>query len=306
MLQNNFYLTIVFFFTFTSIRAQNIMRDTIYIYEEVVIHDTIYIEKQLDKLEIKTAILTLDTITKKNVLQILDNGKILSIPIENTIVKSNTLNKTVKNKNSYNWEYGIKIDLSVPKNSIFNNQLATGLGAGFFAKHNLLNPKFFIGSSVSFTRHFKSFDLKPNESDSDLSGYYFFDAFPKYISNISNKHNQYSFSTQVYWKINKFSPSFGGFYGLNIYQTTFTGTSGNLPLIFDKEEILTTKTNQIGTFVEINYGFNLQWSIAIKYFSSEINSLKFINNNSEISSNKKGIENGISFQLLYNFSKKLK
>ncbi|MBQ4231288.1 MAG: hypothetical protein II671_07035, partial [Salinivirgaceae bacterium] len=65
-------------------------QDTVYIYEEVIVYDTVYeyIEKRVNPFEDTKAmrIIQVDTLTNTSNLLIIGNGKTTTIPIDNVVI----------------------------------------------------------------------------------------------------------------------------------------------------------------------------------------------------------------------------
>ena len=112
MLQNKFLLLFLFI-VFGAFSQQKI--DTVYVYEEVIIHDTIYIEKPIDKIKLENIIFKKGPNDEKGIFEVTQNGKIIQILVDST----NIVLPKIKSKKS--WFFGGRLLLGTANNSFFNN-----------------------------------------------------------------------------------------------------------------------------------------------------------------------------------------
>lgn len=284
MLQNKI-CAILLLFTI-SLFAQTTRIDTIYVYEEIIIHDTIYVEKPIEKIKIEQTILSQDEKTRKPVLQIIQNKQTHTIPIDSIDSKIAIHFKEPSKPNNSNWVFGIKTGIILNQNSIFklsDNQNKTyGMNAAFFGRKRIFK-NIYIGTSLE-GYYIDAFLKYNNLNNSTISGYYFDSyRFPYLFQSIRYKHFQLQIPIQLYYKIKKFFPSVGIIVNRSVYKAMFLGTSGNLPLQFDEKQSYKGTSIQIGYKIELQYQWNKKWSIGLYMDKSNSKNIFFVN---ESTSNK--------------------
>jgi hypothetical protein len=253
MLQNNFYLLILIFSSIAFCQEKKV--DTIYVYEEVIIHDTIYIEKPLDKIKLENVIFTKGENNEKDKLELTQNGKKIQIQVDST---NNSLFK----------------ELNAPN--------TVGFGLGIWVQKKLFDSNFSIGVGLDGLYWSSSFSFDATQNNSAINGYYFTENNePLLFQSIENKHFQYQIPIQLYFKIKKFTPSIGMFASISNYKATFKGSSGNLPLTFDETQVYNSQALQIGYLVELQYEITKHISIGINFSSGKTDSLVFVNKNNK-------------------------
>ena len=110
MLQNKivllFLLVINFMFSQQKV-------DTVYVYEEIILHDTIYIEKKLDEIKIDNAVLTKEKNSDKLSIEVIQNGKKIKIKLDTIIgIDKKQFGDFSKKKS---WFFGVNFILVLPK-----------------------------------------------------------------------------------------------------------------------------------------------------------------------------------------------
>lgn len=302
MLQNKFLSIFSLFSCF--IFSQEKKLDTIYVYEEVIVHDTIFVEKPLNQLKFDHVVFIKGENNQKDKLEITQNGKKIQIQVDSTNI---ILPKIKPKEYIKRWCFGGKLLFGMANNSLFKELYAPtniGYGIGIWIKKELFSPNFFVGigfDGLYFTSPF-TFDASQNEST--LNGYYFTENNePKLFQSIENKHFQMQIPIQFYYKIKKFTPSIGLFSGVSNYKASFKGSTGSLPLSLDETQIYKAQALQIGYLVELHYDLTKHISIGINFSSGKLNNLVLVNKNNNTQSFKtqnRFTENRCLLQLRYN------
>ncbi len=299
MSQNKILILFLAFTTFAF--SQERKADTIFVYEEIIIHDTIFIEKPLIKID--KAIFTSES-DKKDKLELTQNGKKIQIPIDTLILI--TSKKRMEKEKKQSWFFGAKLHLGLASNSLLKEMNApntVGFGLGIWTRKELLNSNFSVGIGIDAFYWMSPFSFNASQNDSDLNGYYFTeDKEPKLFQSIENKHFQFQVPIQLHYRINKFTPSIGGFVGISKYQSNFAGSSGDLPLTLDEIQTFNAEALQIGYLAELQYAISKHLSVAVQFSSGKANNLVFTNkqDKNESFKTKNGFtENRCLFQLVY-------
>lgn len=94
-------ISLLFLFFVNFMFSQNKKEtDTIYVYEEVIIRDTIYIERPLNKLKIDKVVVTPEKKGKQPQITLIQNNKKTVIPVDSLKIQKNDKDF------SSDWEFG--------------------------------------------------------------------------------------------------------------------------------------------------------------------------------------------------------
>ena len=145
MFKNN-YLFLLVFFNLIGFSQVKKVTDTIYVYETVIVHDTIFIEKPLDKISFDKIIVTPGKNGAKPQLTIIQNNKKTILAVDSLVIEP----KEPKQKSfSKPWVFGAKLSVGLNSNSLvkeFNSASQTTFGLGVFIKKILFHKNFAIGT----------------------------------------------------------------------------------------------------------------------------------------------------------------
>lgn len=286
---------LLLFFCFLGFSQVKKVSDTIYVYEEVIVHDTVYLEKPLDKIKIDKIIITPEKNGNKPQLTIIQQNKKTNLSADSLIIE----------RKSFPWNFGAKLLLGFHSNSLFkefNNKAQPYFGLGIFVKKTLFHPNFAIGTGFETCFSTSNFNFNASQNGSSLNGYYFTDdGSPKLFNSITNKGFQFQIPLQVYWKIKKYTPSVGVFGNISNYKSTFIGSSGTLPLLFDETQTYTAKAFYIGYLAQLEYQITNKWSAAINYSFASAKKLAFKGNSDSFAIDRKIHQNSFGMNLLYHF-----
>ncbi len=264
---------LLFLFSFSGFSQVKKVPDTIYVYEEVIVHDTIFIERPLEKIKIQKIIITPKNKEKKSQLTIIEPNKKTTIFVDSMVI----------NKKNFPWDFGAKLFVGFSSNSLFkefNTKAQPCYGIGLFTKKTLFNPNFAIGIGFETSILMSNFNFQASQNDSSLNGFYFTnDGSPKLFNSITNKGFQFQTPLQVYWKFKKLSPSIGVFANISNYKSTFIGSSGSSPLALDETQTYTAKAFYFGYLAQLEYQITPVWSVALNYSFGDAKKLIFNNNN---------------------------
>lgn len=274
--------------------------DTVYVYEEIIIRDTIFIEKPFSKID-KAVFISEEN--KKDKLELTQNGVVIQIPVDTLVLITDK--KRINKAKTKSWFFGGKIHFGLADNSLFKKMGApknTGLGLGLWTQKKLFDSDFSVG--IGFDAFYWMSPFSSNtQQDGELNGYYFTEKDePKLFQSIENKHFQLQVPIQLYYKIGKFRPSVGWFVSTSNYKTQFLGSSGVLPLKFDQTQTFKTEALQIGYLAELQYEISEHISVGVHFDFGTFKNLVF--NNIENKNESFKIENRFtetrgSLQLIY-------
>ena len=291
------FLFLIFWFVGFSQNKKT--TDTIFVYEEVIVHDTVYIEKPLDKIKLNKIIINPAKKGKKPQVTIFQNNKKGTIVVDTLVVEPN------RKPFAKNWEFGAKVLAGFNSNSLFkefNYNYQLNFGLGVFVKKTLFHHNFAIGIGFEASFINSTFTLTAT-TKSFLNGYYFTnDRNPKLFNSLTNKGLQFQIPVQLYWKIKKFTPSVGIIGTVNNYSSTFIGLSSALPLTFNEIQTYTAKAYYFGYLAQLEYQLNKKWSVGVNYSYSNANDLIFKNSaNDTFAVSKNSNQNNFGTSLAYRF-----
>lgn len=277
-------------------QVQKKVSDTVYVYEEVIVYDTVYVEKSFDKIKIDKIIIAPERKDEKPQITIIQNNKETKITVDALIIE--------KNNASFPWEYNAKLLGGFNSNSLFkefDDKPQNYFGIGIYVKKTLFNPNFAVG--IGFETTFSLNTLKGSQSNTSLNGFYFEnDTIPRLFKSITNEGFQFQIPLQVYWKIKKIMPSVGILANISNYKSTFSGSSGNLPLALDENQSYTAKALFFGCLAQVDYQFTAKLSVGLRYSLSNSKKLFFTNGSDDgfsVARNSK--QNSFGFSLGYIF-----
>ncbi len=218
--------------------AQRKKTDTIYVYEKVIVYDTIYLEKAI---KLKPAKLMLSSLE-------IQAKEIKSIP-QNTNKEEieEQLNKISVNKFQYGIEAGIGLKkVSWAENLSEKNQ-QFGQNFGIWISKSIIDPNFSLMLSANIYSWNSTFDLDANKEETYLDGFYFSkDNQPLLFQRFNNKHFEYILQLKAIYEWKNLRPFVGFLANKNNYKMQFLVPENNILNKLDD-----FKSNQV------NFGFSL-------------------------------------------------
>lgn len=233
----SFLILFLFFNLFSS--QEN---DTIVVYEEVIIHDTIYVK---DK-------------TPQN------------IPLDNKFPT-----KTEKQSNT-DFQYGISI-IAGNKNTNFfqssNQENNWGFGGGIWVMKSFANNLISFSLSGNYLKWLKTFEIDANKTDSELNGYYFTELNePVLFQKLNNENSEIIIPLKVYFNfLQNFSPYFGVFGNYTTFKMEFLVPENN---VLNKKSDFIAHNSSLGWIGGLQYNIK-KWSIFVEYQQNDFQDLEF-------------------------------
>lgn len=295
--KNNVYLVVLFVLNFSFAQEKKV--DTVYVYEEIIIRDTVYVEKPLDKIKIDKVTISSYKKGKKPQLIISQNNKKTIIPVDTLV------NEKKEKSFDSKWKFGSKFNLGFNANTLlkeFNAENQQTFGLGVFVKKAVFHPNFSIGIGFETFLTINESQINNAASASFLNGYYFTDdGSPKLFETLNTKGFQYQIPVQFYLEIKKFTPSFGVFSAVSNYESIFKGSSGNLPLTLDESQKFNAKTFYFGYILQLEYSIYKQWSLGFNYSYAKAKNIVYKRNEETFAIDKKITQNTFGISFLYHF-----
>ncbi|MDQ8142572.1 outer membrane beta-barrel protein [Chryseobacterium sp. CFS15] len=218
--------------------AQRKKTDTIYVYEKVIVYDTIYLEKAI---KLKPAKLMLSSLE-------IQAKEIKSIP-QNTNKEEieEQLNKISVNKFKYGIHAGIGVKKASWAENISDKNQQFGQNLGIWISKRIIDPNFSLMLSANIYSWNSTFDLDANKEETYLDGFYFSkDNQPLLFQRFNNKHFEYILQLKALYEWKNLRPFVGFLSNKNNYKMQFLVPENN---VLDKLDDF--KNNQV------NFGFSL-------------------------------------------------
>lgn len=254
----------VIFITFAF--AQRKKTDTIYVYEKVIVYDTVYLEKAI-KLKPTNLILSSLEIQEQEIKEI------------NRNLDKEELDEQIKKLKIKTFQYGIEAGIGFKKASwaenISDKNQQFGQNIGLWISKSMINTKFSLMLSANVHHWNSTFDLDANKEETYLDGFYFSkDDQPLLFQRFNNKHFEYVLQLKAIYEWKNFRPFVGFLANKNNYKMQFLVPENNV-----LNKLNDFKSNQI------NFGFSLglqyrifsRFLIDVEYQHYKINNLSLKN-----------------------------
>ncbi|MFY1047631.1 outer membrane beta-barrel protein [Chryseobacterium sp. GP-SGM7] len=227
-----------------SVFAQRKKRDTVYIYEKVIVYDTIYLEKAV-RLKPGNLMFSSLEIQEKEIKNIQQN------------TNKEELEELVKKNSNNKFQFGIQAGIGFKKASWAENlsdkNLQFGQNLGIWISKSIINPNFHLMLSASISRWNSTFDLDANKEETYLDGFYFSeDDQPLLFQRFNNKHFEYVLQLKAVYEWRNFRPFVGFLANKNVYKMQFLVPENNVLNKLDD-----FKSNQIN----FGFSFGLQYRV---------------------------------------------
>jgi hypothetical protein len=293
--KNNFCFGLLMLFHFGFSQEKKV--DTVYVYEEIIIRDTVYIEKPLNKIKVNTLIINDVKKGFKPSITIIQNK-------QKTIISADTLViEHRKNSLFSDWKLDTKFQTGIISSSLlkeFDLENQPFFGFGIFVKKRIFSSNFYVGTGFesSYLIHLS----QTNDTISSLNGFYFTnDVSPKLFKAVNAKGFQFQIPVQFFLKLKKFTPSIGFFGALNIYESKFLGSNGAVPLALNELQKFKAESVFIGYLAQLEYNLFRKWSIGLNYSFATARKIMFKRNDESFAINKKQNQTIFGINFLYNF-----
>lgn len=234
-----------------TFNAQRKKADTLYVYEKVIIYDTIYLEKAIKIQPKGLSLHSSPVITGKEL------ANIISTKDETQGVPVYMMKK---------FQFGIEIGTGL-KNSSWakdpnKNNSQFGLNAGLWVSRSLIH-NFSLMLSAHVYHWNSTIDLDANKEDTWLNGYYFTEnSQPLLFQKFNNKHFEYALQLKLLYTWKNFHPFIGLLANKNIYKMQFLVPEN---LILTKQEDFTSNQPNFGYTMGIQYKALKKWMLSLEY-----------------------------------------
>ncbi|KMQ69524.1 hypothetical protein ACM39_00185 [Chryseobacterium sp. FH2] len=245
-----FLLIVVVNFSFAQKRKKK--TDTIYVYEKVVVYDTIYLEKPF-KSKFKDIYLTLLSVQEKEIKDVLKEK-----------LKNKRFNQKIRKQLANRLEYGIEAGLGL-KNSNWARELSSdkqqfGENIGIWVSRNIADPRFSLMLSANVYHWNSTFDLDGTQEETYLNGYYFTkDNQPLLFQRFNNKHVEYALQLKFFYDWKNIRPFVGFLANRTDYKMQF---------LVPENKILNKLEDFKTTQINFGFSFGFQYRVLRKVLIS--------------------------------------
>ena len=257
------FSVIVFAQTF----AQRKKTDTVYVYEKVIVYDTIYLEKAI---RLKPTFLTFSP------LQIQHK----EINSNHQIVDKIELEEQIKKTSNTGFKYGIQGGIGFKnanwtKNLSGKKQQQFGQNLGIWISKSIIDPNFSLMFSANIYHWNSTFDLNTNQEETFLDGFYFTEnAEPLLFQRFNNKHFEYVLGLKAFYEWKNIRPSVGFLANKNIYRMQFLVPENN---VLNKLDDFKSNQINLGFSLGIQYQVFSRFMIDLEYQYYKIRNLSLKN-----------------------------
>lgn len=254
------FLIFCFLITLTSVFSQRKKLDTVYVYEKVIVYDTIYLEKAV-------------------------RFKFTDIGLPKISTGDLILKQISSEKSDYNptkpgkWNLGVEAGIGLKKNiwsesASEKNQF--GENIGLWISGSFFRSKLSLQLAANLHHWNQTFKLDANQDETFLNGYYFTeDNQPLLFQKFNDEHFELVLELKTIYEWKKFRPFAGVLLNQNYYKMKFLVPENRM---LAKEENFTNNQINIGFSLGLQYQIFKRFLLELEYQQFKINNLSLKNN----------------------------
>jgi hypothetical protein len=288
-----FFSLIVINFSFAQKKRKV---DTVYVYEKVIVYDTVYLEKPLP-LKSRNLVISPLKISEKEIKNIyqedLDKQKI-----------EKKIKRKVFNKFQYGVEAGIGFKDSDLTTVASQKKQQFGENLGIWISKNFFGSPLSLSLSANVYHWSSTFDLDANKEDTSLNGFYFTaDQQPLLFQRFNNKHFEYALQLKIAYEWKNIRPFVGILANRNTYKMQFLVPENN---VLNKLEDFKTNQTNLGFSLGLQYRLFNRFLLFAEYQRYKMKNFSLKNNSFDFDifkTNNTFVENKINFGISYLISK---
>ncbi|MFY7814446.1 MAG: hypothetical protein ACOVRK_04565 [Chryseobacterium taeanense] len=294
ILRKIFFLFFILFISFSNAQRRKKV-DTVYVYENVVVYDTVYLMKPI-KLKHNPLIFRLPEVEEKFFVRNIYNEELEKQRAKNRIRKQkiNTL--------EYGIEAGIGLKYSDWTKAISKNHEQFGENLGIWISKNIL-PQTSLLFSANIYHWNSSLDIDANKEDSVLNGFYFTeDHQPLLFQKFNNKHLDYTLQLKLMYDWKKLRPFAGVLVNQNTYKMQFLVPENS---VLTKMEDFKSSQTCLGFSLGIQYRFFRKFLLSLEYQQYKMKNVSLKNSSFDFDifqTNNTFVERKINFGISYSIS----
>jgi hypothetical protein len=241
-------LSILFLFLAQAQRKKR--KDTVVIYEKVIVYDTIYKSRAF---KIKAAPLQLSKLDL--------NFRRINFPAPQL---KNTEEKPTEKITENSWNYGISAGLGLKNNSWYPDKKPQfGASGSLWLSKTLFIPKFTLMLSANAFFWNSSFDLDANKEETFLDGFYFTkDQQPLLFQRFNNKHSEFFLQLKALYEWKNFRPFAGITASQSFYKMQFLVPENK---VLNKLNDFKNRSTDFGFVLGMQYRISRKISLDLEY-----------------------------------------
>lgn len=230
--------------------------DTIYVYEKVVVHDTVYLLKPLKFKKNDIIVPELKVVETKFVTDIYKQE-----------LEKQRASRIARLRKPVTFWYGIEGGIGlknanwVVQNS--KNKQQFGENLGLWISKSFFNSQFYLLFSANVYQWNSSFDLDANREDTYLNGFYFTENNqPLLFQRFNNKHFEYALQLKFIYEWRNIRPFAGVLLNQNAYKMQFLVPENN---VLSKLDDFRSHQTNLGFSFGLQYRFLRRFMLSAEY-----------------------------------------
>lgn len=255
ILRKIFFLFFIFSISFSQAQRRKKV-DTVYVYENIVVYDTIYLMKPV-KFKPNDLIFQIPKVEEKFFVRNIYKEELEKQKAKNRIRKQNI--------NTF--EYGVEAGFGFKKSDWTKSLISTdktqfGQKLGIWFAKTVL-PNTFVMLSADVYHWNSTFDIDANKDDSVLNGFYFTeDHQPLLFQRFNNKHLDYTLQLKLLYEWKNLRPFAGILVNQNTYKMQFLVPENNV--LAKMDDFKSTQTC-LGFSFGLQYRFFRKILLSLEY-----------------------------------------
>jgi len=249
-----FFLFLIFFVNFSQAQRRKKV-DTIYVYEKVVVYDTVYLIKPLH-FKSNDLIFGSPKVQEKSFVR-----NIYQEELEKQRAK-----RRISGTKNNSFEYGIEAGIGFKKSewskvfSADKEQFGENIGI-WFSKNLFDNLNMMLSANIY---HWNStFDIDASKDESSLNGFYFTeDHQPLLFQRFNNKHFDYTLQLKALYEWKGWRPFAGILVNQNTYKMQFLIPENN---VLSKMDDFKSRQTSVGFSFGLQYRFFRKFLLSLEY-----------------------------------------
>ena len=239
--------------------------DTVYVYEKVVVYDTVYLMKPL-KFRLN------DVVMKTPIVQ---ETKFVTDAYKQEIYKQRA-SRRARLRKPVTFQYGIEGGFGIKSaNWSLENKPQFGENLGIWASKSFFYSQFLVWVSANAYHWNSSFDLDANKESTFLNGYYFTeDNQALLFQRFNNEHFEFALQCKLMYNWKNFRPFAGILLNNQTYKMQFMTPENDV--LTKLEDFQSTQTN-LGFSLGLQYRFLRRFIISAEYQHYSIKNISLKN-----------------------------
>lgn len=272
MLLRKIILLFFVFFITASYAQRRKKVDTVYVYEKVIVYDTVFFDKPFK--------------SKSNGLVFaplkINHAEIRGIYKEKTDKQERS--KKIKKESNSGFQYGAETGISFKTSEWAKrpsqNKPQFGENIGFWISKNVFTPPLSVMLSATIYYWNSPFDLDANKEDTFLNGYYFKEHHQPLLFQRFNSGNlDYAFQLKLFYEWKKFRPFAGFLINMNRYEMQFLVPENN---VLSRLEDFKSSQTALGFSAGLQYRISSRFLINLEYQQYQLKNVSMKSNSFEL------------------------